>query len=214
MFEDAHPCDAVLVSQQWLRNMTGKSKDELPDPEFLVNSLNGLPEHVVLKVETLRMLQFLATKGLLKELNTKLRPEELATLLNKSTPSPGPASPAEDGEPQDTIDEPPMIMESQSMSLGTVCLSGLVSNISEFPFIIGHNQDECSLVLPKNIVRKPSMLLPVHCVIDKKGDLFAIESFGPCSIDSVPIKTNAIMSLKPGSTISIAGAQISFFPSQ
>jgi len=187
--------------------MGGTGKLELADPEFLVNRQTGLPEHAVLKIETLQTLQYLAVKGLLRELNTKVRPEELVTLLNRLSIITVPPQPAVDQETS-----PPIDSSSESTSLGNLCISGLTASITDYPFTIGSNPDECSLVLPADLLKKS--LLPVHCVIDKANDAYSIETFGACSLDGNPINTGMVVGLTPGANISIAGVSFSFFPSE
>lgn len=206
MFEDAHPCDPVLVAQQWIRSMVGTGKLELADPEFLVNRQTGLPDHAVLKIETLQTLQYLAVKGLIRELNTKVRPEELVSLLNRLSTITAPPQPPMDQE------TPPIDTSSESTSLGNLCISGLTASIADYPFTIGSDPDECSLVLPAELLK--NRLLPVHCVIDKANDAYSIETFGACSLDGTPIDTGMVIGLTPGANISIAGVSFSFFPSE
>ena len=218
MFEDAHPCDAVLLANLWLRALTGKTREAFPDPEFLMNRQTGLPEHSVLRTESLRLLQFWAIKGLMKEFNSKARPEELLSLLNRASASQIPST-AVDGEEGTSsasmpVEDTGMAIESVFTSAGTLSLSGLTYQITEFPCIIGSNDEECSLVIPFNMLRNPQVLLPIHCVVDKTATGYTLESFGPISVDGAEIRIATVVSLNPASTINLAGAQISFFPSE
>ena len=214
MFEDAHPCDAVLLANQWLRALTGKSRDVFPDPEFLVNRQTGLPENAVMRTESLRLLQFWAIKGLMKEFNTKARPEEMLSLLNRSSAAQIAPNESEEQTQTASNEDSEMSVETVATLAGTFSLSGLTFQITEFPCVIGSNPEECSLVIPHHLLRNPQGLLPIHCVVDKTDTGYTIECFGNVNVDGVDIKTVTLFSLSPASTITIAGAQISFFPSE
>ena len=216
MFEDCHPCDAVLTAQEWIRAMTGRTRDQVPDPEFLVNRQNGLPENTVISIETLGFLQYLAVKGLLKELNTKVRPEELLSLLNKSnslSATPAEAStPLAENEAKDLHVMSNDTKQEPHLSLGTLCVSGLVSTITDYPLCIGCDSDDCGLVLLPSLVRFPHELLPLHCVVDYKDNTYSLEALGSCQVDNELVSAGSIVTLRPGSTISICGCLINFFP--
>jgi hypothetical protein len=181
-----------------------------------VNRETGLPEHAVISMESLRYLQCWAVKGLFKELNTKCRPEEIVTILNRASQSTfaQPGSPLSEAGATSELNDTPMKVEQSNIprSSGIITLSGIRHHITDFPFVIGSDEEECSLVIPPTFLSSP--ILPIHCVIDRKTDSYTIEAFGECSVEGVKISPATVASLSPAATLTIGGVLFSFFPSE
>ena len=169
-----------------------------------MNRRTGAPEHVVLDLDSFRALQAFAVKGLVRELGFKAKPEDILHLLQN------PISTLDDKEEKPSTSPTVPVRVEYS---GTLCISGLRTNIQSYPYSIGSDEAEVDLYIPPSL-SGPLPLQPVHAVIhaEPSGN-YSIENFGSLRIDGVPVAPQNVTGISAGSVLSFGhGPSVTFFP--